>query len=69
MITSNIPALPNDAEDFCFSAVISSTTDHILQKFIGGVSSRIVSEIIEYDKNPPAVTVNEYFYRMNNRRR
>jgi hypothetical protein len=68
-VPTNIPSTPNDFQDFGFTATISSTTEHILQKFLGGVTSRVISEIVEYDKNPPATTVNNYFYTMNNRRR
>ncbi len=69
-VPTNIPATPNNFQDFGYTATISSNTAHILQKYIGGVTSRVVSEIVEYDKNPPPVaTVNDFFYRMNNRRR
>jgi|TARA_Y100000310_G_scaffold127848_3_gene126989 hypothetical protein len=69
-VPTNIPATPNNFQDFGFTATINSTTSHTLQKFTGGVTSRVISEIVEYDKNPPPVIAgNEYFYRMYNRRR
>jgi len=69
-VPTNIPSTPNNFQDFGFTATINSTTAHTLQKFTGGVTSRVISEIVEYDKNPPPVAiVNEFFYRMNNRRR
>lgn len=69
-VPSSIVATPNNSQDFAYTATIFNTTDHVIQKYIGGVTSRVISEIIEYDKNPPVITTkSEYFYRMNNVKR
>lgn len=60
--------LPNNAQDFNYVAEIDNTTQHTIRRFLGGKSTRIITEIIEIDSNP-VLTGHDQFYRMNRRRR
>lgn len=42
----------NSSQTFACTAKFDSTTTHTLQKFLGGDSTRIISEVIEFDANP-----------------
>lgn len=42
----------NNSQEFACTAIFNSTTTHTLQKFLGGESTRIISEVIEFDANP-----------------
>ena len=42
----------NNSQTFACTALFNSSTAHTLQKFLGGSSTRIISEVIEFDANP-----------------